>query len=141
MIKVLNKNVDQTFYRQACAECGAELEFAFDDTYEGAYGARYLKCPVCGNELWTEVDGVELTPDNIKFPIHFYKTSDDAVDIEDERIQKWVREGLNAFKNNKVKDFWWRGTGNTFMIILEMEDEYCIYVMKNYWECDVPKEM
>ena len=38
MIKVLNKDVEQTFYRQKCEECQAELEFAFDDTYEGALG-------------------------------------------------------------------------------------------------------
>ena len=130
----------QTFYRQKCAECCAELEFAFDDTYEGAYGARYLKCPVCGEELFTEIDGVELTSDNIKFPMHFYKTSEKAVDIEDGRIQKWIRDGLQAFENGNVKDFCWHGTGNTFMIILEMEDEYSIYVMKNYWECEVPKD-
>ncbi len=139
MIKVLNKDVEQTFYRQQCEKCHAELEFAIDDTYEGAYGARYLICPICGEELMTEVDGVELTPDNIKFPIHFYKVGEDAVNIKDEEIQKWVRQGLNAFKNGKAKDFWYQGTGDSFMIILEMEDEYCIYIMKNYWEGSILK--
>lgn len=141
MIKVLNKDVEQTFYRQVCEECHAELEFAFDDTYEGAYGCRYLKCPVCGEEIITEIDGVDLTPDNIKFPMHFYKVSENAVNIEDEEIQKWVREGLNAFKSGKAEDFWFSGTGNSFVIIHEMVDEYCIYVMKNYWECSIFKEM
>ena len=141
MIKVLNKNVEgQKFYIQKCEECCAELEFAFDDTYEGVYGARYLKCPVCGKEVMTELYGIDLTPDNIKFPIHFYKVSEDAVNIEDEEIQQWVRKGLNALKSGKAEDFWWSGTGNSFMIILEMMDEYCIYVMKNYWECSIPKE-
>ena len=142
MIKVLNKDIEnQKFYVQMCEECGAELEFAFDDTYEGAFGARYLKCPVCKREIMTEIDGIELTSDNIKFPTHFYATSEDAVNIEDEEIQKWVRKGLKAFEDGEAKDFWFSGTGNAFMIILEMEDEYDIYVMKNYWECEIFKEM
>lgn len=140
MIKVLNKDVEQTFYKQECEKCHAELEFAFDDTYEGAYGARYLKCPVCGEELWTEIDGVELTSDNIKFPIHFYHMGKNAVDIEDDKIQEWVREGLETIEDGNVEDFYLCMTGNAAMIILEMEDEYCIYVMKNYWECDIPKK-
>lgn len=142
MIKVLNKDLKvQKFYKQCCSECNAELEFAFDDTYEGAFGARYLKCPVCGEELFTDIDGVDLTSDNIKFPIHFYKVGEGAVDIKDEEIQKWVREGLKEFETGNVEDFYFCGTGNTFMIILSMEDEYDVYVMKNYWECSIPKEM
>ena len=49
MIKVLNKDInEQKFYRQKCDECGAELEFAFEDTYIGALGAGYVKWLICG---------------------------------------------------------------------------------------------
>ena len=141
MIKVLNKDIEgNKFYRQICGECHAELEFSIDDTYVGAFGTRYLKCPVCGEELWTEVDGIELTSDNIQFPIHFYKFGTDAVDIKDEEIQKWVRKGLKAFETGDAEEFYFYMTGNAAMIILEMEDEYSIYVMKNYWDCSIPKE-
>lgn len=141
MIEVLNRDIEgQKFYIQKCTECHAELKFAFDDTYIGAYGVRYLKCPVCGEEIITGIDGIDLTYDNVEFPIHFYKTGEEAVDIPDEQIQKWVRRGLSAFKNGEARDFWYSGTGNAFMIILAMEDEYCIYVMKNYWECEIPKD-
>ena len=55
MIKVLNKDVnEQKLYRQKCDECTAELEFAFDDTYIGALGARYVKCPICGKTFKTK---------------------------------------------------------------------------------------
>ena len=142
MIKVLNRDIKtQQFYRQVCCACGAELEFSFDDTYEGAYGSRYLKCPVCDDELIAaEIDDIALTSENIKFPIHFYHTGEDAVDIEDEKIQQWVRDGLKAFQDGKAKDFWFSGMGNAFMIMLEMEDEYDIYVMKNYWEFSINKK-
>ena len=140
MIKVLNKDVEQTFYRQYCEECHAELEFAFDDTYEGALGARYLKCPVCGREVITELEGLELTSDNIEFPKHFMSIGKNAIDVENEEIQQWIRNSLNKFKEGKAQDFSFYGTGNTFMITLEMADEYCIYVMKNYWDCCIPKE-
>ena len=54
MIKVINKDIGQNFYRQKCDNCAAELEFSFDDTYEGWLGARYIKCPVCGEEVMAE---------------------------------------------------------------------------------------
>jgi hypothetical protein len=141
MIKVLNRGIEHQVYRQECEKCNAELEFSADDTYEGAFGMRYIQCPICGYELMTELDSVDLTSDNIKFPAHFYHmgNSEDSVDIPDEEIQKWVRKGLKAFEDGEAEDFWFSGTGNVFVIILAMEDEYSIYVMKNYWECDIPK--
>ena len=140
MIKVLNKNIDkQKLYKECCLKCSAELEFAFDDTYEGVYGARCLKCPVCRNELITDIDGVDLTSDNIKFPIHFHKMGENAVDIKDEEIQKWIRTGLRAFEIGDAEAFYFCGTGNALMIMLEQDDAYDIYVMKNYWDCSVSK--
>jgi DNA-directed RNA polymerase subunit RPC12/RpoP len=124
-----------------CEFCQAELEFEFEDTYEGAYGSRYIKCPVCGKEIMAyDIEGIELTENNIEFPKHFYHMGPNAVDIEDKQIQSWVREGLQRLKDNRAVDFYFHGTGNSFVIILEMNDEYLIYVMKNYWEMEIPKD-
>lgn len=139
MIKVLNKDVEQTFYRQHCEECHAELEFAFDDTYEGALGARYLKCPVCGREIITEVDGINLNSNNIKFPKHFFEPS--GVDIPDDEIQNWVRDCLKVAEESDEPYgyFVQAGTGNTRVILMAYEDEYNIIVTKDYYETSVNK--
>ena len=140
MIKVLNQDVDQTFYKQQCDECNAELEFAFDDTYEGALGARYLKCPVCGREIITEIDVPELNSDNIKFPLHFFEPG--GVDINDDEITNWIRECLKAAEESDEPYgyFVHAGTGNTKVVLMAYEDEYDIIVTKDYYETMIPRE-
>lgn len=139
MIKVLNKTVKQTVYKHECDECGAELEFAFDDTYEGALGARYLKCPVCSRENITEIDTPELSSSNIEFPLHFFSPS--GVDISDDRIQGWVRDCLKTAEESDEPygHFVQTGTGNTRVVLLAYEDEYDIIVTKDYYHTSVNK--
>jgi hypothetical protein len=142
MVKVLNRDVDnQVFYRQLCEECRAELEYAFDDTHEGALGLRYLTCPACGKEIASKLDGIKLTPNNIEFPKHFMAMSENAVDIDNEEIQKWVRKCLKIAEesNEPYGYFVSSGTGNSRVILMAYEDEYDIVVAKNYYETNVHK--
>jgi ribosomal protein S27E len=140
MIKVLNKDVEQTFYRQKCEDCHAELEFAFDDTYEGALGARYLKCPVCGREVITELEGTKLSSNNIKFPLHFFEPG--GVDCSNDEINTWIRQCLKAAEESDEPYgyFATMGTGNTRVILMAYEDEYNIVVTKDYYETSVNRE-
>lgn len=140
MIKVLNKDVEQTFYRQNCKDCHAELEFAFDDTYEGALGARYLKCPVCGHENITELDVPNLSSNNIKFPLHFFAPG--GVEISDDQINDWVYKCLKVAEESDEPYgyFVQAGTGNTRVILMAYEDEYDIIVTKDYYETSVNRE-
>lgn len=140
MIKVLNKDVKQTFYRQHCEECHAELEFAFDDTYEGALGARYLKCPVCGRENMTELEGTDLNSKNIQFPKHFFEPA--GVDISNDEIQSWVRQCLKVAEQSDEPYgyFVQAGTGNTKVVLMAYGDEYDIIVTKDYYETSVNRE-
>lgn len=142
MVKVLNRDVDnQVFYRQLCEECRAELEYAFDDTHEGAFGLRYLTCPACGKEIVTELDETKLTSDNIEFPKHFMAMGDGANNIEDEEIQKWVRQMLKFAEetDEPYGYFFITGTGNSKVILMAYEDEYDIVVAKDYYETSVNK--
>lgn len=142
MVKVLNRDVDnQVFYRQLCEECRAELEYAFDDTHEGAYGLRYLICPACGKEVITNLDGTKLNSNNIEFPKHFYKTSENAVDIRDEEIQKWVRKCLKTAEESDEPYGYFieTGVGNARVILIEYEDEHVIVVAKDYYEVSISK--
>lgn len=143
MIKVLNKNTDeQKLYRQICDMCGAELEFSFDDTYIGAFGGRYLKCPNCGREVWVEeLEGINLNSNNIRFPEHFCEPG--GVNISDDQIEVWVRDCLKMAEesDDPYGYFVHIGSGNTMVILLEYEDEYNIIVTKDYYETSVNREL
>lgn len=142
MIKVLNKDIDkQTLYRQKCYECDAELEFSLEDTYIGALGARYVKCPICGYEIMTEeCDGIELNSSNIEFPTHFFEPN--GVDIPNNEIENWVRKCLKiAEESDKPYGYFVQtGSGNTRVILMAYEDEYRIIVAKDYYETSVNRE-
>lgn len=143
MIKVLNKNTDeQKLYRQICDMCGAELEFALNDTYIGALGARYVKCPICGEEIMTEgCDGIQLNSSNIEFPKHFFEPS--GVDIPDSEINNWVRRCLKIAEESDEPYgyFVHTGSGNTMVILMAYEDEYEIIVAKDYYETSVDRDL
>lgn len=141
MIKVLNRTVKQKVYKQLCGECRSELEFGAEDAYEGALGAMYIKCPVCGHELIVgELDGVNLNSNNIEFPKHFFKFN--GVDIDDEEIQQWVRKCLKVAEESDAPYgyFVQTGSGNSRVILMAYEDEYNIVVAKNYYETSVSRE-
>lgn len=142
MIKVINKKKEeQKIYHQTCDGCKAELEFEYNDTYEGALGARYVKCPECGQEIMVDaLDGTKLTSKNIEFPKHFFRPS--GVNIEDEEIQEWVRGCLKVAKetDEPYGYFVRTGSGNTQVILLSYENEYYITVTKDYYETSVNRE-
>ena len=141
MIKVINRKVEEhKIYKITCYECRAELEFEKRDTHIGALGGRELICPVCNQTVFVdEIEGIDLDSSNIEFPTHFMKPSDEAVDIEDKKIQEWVVKCLKKIEDNPDSGFYISGSGNTVVIALDFEDEREIYVAKKYWECSIPK--
>ena len=143
MIKVLNKKVEEPkVYKAICDECRAELEYEYDDTYEGYAGMRHIKCPECGYEIMSEdFDSVELNSSNVEFPKHFYNFGN-GVDIDNERIQEWVRNCLKKAEESEEPYgyFLHTGTGNSVVILMVYEDEYNIIVAKNYYELSINRE-
>lgn len=142
MIKVINKKKEELkIYHQTCEECDAELEFEYSDTYEGALGARFIECPECGREIMVDaLDGTKLTSKNIEFPKHFFAPV--GVDIDNERIQEWVRKCLEIAEESyeHYGFFAESGSGNTKVILLAYEDEYNIIVTKDYYQTSVDRE-
>jgi DNA-directed RNA polymerase subunit RPC12/RpoP len=142
MIRVLNKKTEEPkVYKTRCDECRAELEYEYEDTYEGYAGMRHIKCPKCGYEIMSEYfDGIELDSSNVEFPKHFYRLN--GVDIQDKEIQQWVRKCLQCAEESEEPYgyFTHAGTGNTIVILMAYEDEYNIVVAKNYYELSIPRE-
>ena len=142
MIKVLNDQKKQPkIYNQLCDVCRAELEFEYEDTYEGAFCRRYVRCPVCQREvLVDEIEGKELTPDNLEFPKHFYFTTD-KVRIPDNEIQNWVRNCLKIAQESKEPYgyFVQQGTGDAMVVLLVYEDEDEFVVTRDYYSLTIPR--
>lgn len=141
MIKVLSKKIEEPkTYKAFCGHCDAELEYEECDTYIGVYGGRELICPSCGKK--TSVDqpeGIDLNFNNIKYPSHFYYMGD-GVDIDNQKIQQYIKDLLSKAEQDEDDcAFYYTGTGNTMVFVVKGEEEYSIFVTKNYSECYIPR--
>lgn len=124
-----------------CSECDSELEITEEDTHIGWMGARFITCPCCGEEsMVDELDGITLTKDNVEFPTHYF-SSNKAISIDDNTINKWVKECIEKFDHNDEND-WVRyiGSGDTMVFVFKFDEDagYNAYVCKNYYETFIP---
>lgn len=130
-------------YIAECEDCGSKMRFDKSDVQIGAYGCAYIKCPKCGELVF--IDDAEfcltLTPDNIRFPWHFYKTGKNAVKKTDEEINDYIKECVRSLEKEK-EDFGlfrYAGSGDTAVFVFKYEDEYAIFVAKDYYESGIPR--
>ena len=125
-----------------CDNCGSDYEIEYDDTYIGALGCRYVKCPCCGHENMMD-DGIQLTKDNLKFPDHYFSFAN-GVKISDEAVDRDVKRCIEALRNSKDKRFYATraGTGDTHIFVFRYDgdEEYFVYVGKGGYETNVPFE-
>ena len=106
----------------------------------GVFGSAYNPCPVCSGKAYVEDPendrrySLDLTIENIKFPDHFYHSTD-GVDISDEEITKWVKMCLESCEKDKDEfTYAFYEGGNTTVFVRKKEDEYTINVCKNDYE-------
>ena len=105
--------------------------------HEGPIGAMYITCPECDNEVMIdELDGINLNSNNIQFPKHFFKYGDGAP-IEDERIQKAVKEMLAQMEKSCHDEYAYWATGDSMVIVMYTSEEIKVVVAKGYYECDI----
>ena len=144
-MKVLkNKfNEEKETLKLFCEHCGSELEVEDDDIQVGTHGMGYVVCPCCGEETYSDelADYFPLTKDNVEFPTHYYSFNK-AVNIDDDTINKLVKECIERFDANDEND-WVRytGSGDTMVFVFKLfegDKEYDVYVCKNYYETFIP---
>ena len=87
-----------------------------------------------------KLDGIDLDSSNIEFPKHFFGPG--GVDIQNDEIQKWIRQCLKAAEESDEPYgyFATMGTGNTKVILMAYQDEYEIIVTKDYYQTSVNRE-
>ena len=129
-------------YHITCENCGSELEVIDDDINVGQYGMGYVMCPCCGEETYSDElsDYFPLTKDNLSFPLHYYHFGN-GLRIDDNTINKWVRECIEKFDHNDENDWVkFMGSGDTMVFVFKLDqaEEYNIYVCKNYYETSIP---
>lgn len=129
-----------------CNECGSELEITENDTHIGWLGARFITCPCCGEEsMVDELNGITLTKDNLKFPVHFNRTTKGlrhVVETKSDEIIKEIKRAITYFRENKDDWNWYTSYGDLFVNIYRYDgdEEYFVLVTKDFYETHIPFE-
>ena len=64
---------------------------------------------------------------------------ENAVKISDKEINKYIKECINWLEKNPNESFRYMGTGDSFIVVFNHEDEYYILVAKNYFDSYIDK--
>lgn len=128
--------------RIICENCNSIFTVEQEDCQIGEQGCAYVNCPCCGWENIIDKYSIQLNANNLSFPIHythFSSKNKNTVYIEDEKINKWIKETLDWFKIHSDQPFRYMATGDTYIVIFNHKDEYWILVTKDYYEVGLDK--
>lgn len=138
---IKSNNIESEYpKRHICDECGAELEYDKEDIHIGWMGCEYVTCPVCNSE--TMVGECRVQPSTWKATFRYTSTKTGAVDIEDDKVQKYVNEVAKRLCSDewKPREFALIDTGNLLVFGVKWENGIEIYVTKDYWEDSIAPE-
>lgn len=130
-----------------CENCGSVLEVSREDTHVGWLGLQFVTCPCCDYEMSIEEfddNAINICASNVEYPTHFTVHSKDfkAVEISDKRINEWIQNGIEYFRQHKDEYYWYTGSGNTWVHIYRYDgnEEYMVVVSKDYEEAEIQFE-
>lgn len=138
---IKSSNIESEYpKRHICDECGAELEYDKEDVHVGWMGCEYVTCPACNKEI--AVSECRVQPPTWKTTFDHTSIKTGAVDIEDDKVQKYVNEVAKRLCSDKWKpgEFCATSTGNLLVLGIKWGDSVDIYVTKDYWEDSVSCE-
>ncbi len=136
------KNIEDKQYELTCEGCNSKLAYEKPDVINLAYGLPYLQCPLCGqfneiNEINDEGLKLELTKDNVIYPMHFNHTSKHygAKEISDEDVNEYIKEVVEVVIENNIDNLSGHITGDLFLNIRKDDefDEYEITVARDFY--------
>lgn len=143
--KEVVKDVPKTL-RVNCDDCDSELEITAEDTHIGWLGAAYVTCPCCGEETMVEeIEGIDLTKDNIEFPIHFHRSHKDLKGVKEassDEIVKDIKKAIEHFRENKDEWNWYISYGDLFLSVYRYpgDEDYYVMVARDFYETYIPFE-
>lgn len=110
-----------------CEKCGAVLSYeSVHDTHVGEFGARYITCPYCDDEIMTDEDGVRITLNNLS-PEHFSDFTN-GVDIDFNQVKRWIDNAIEHFEYCEPDaEYYFASSGNTFVCVFKGDGDECDY--------------
>ena len=128
-----------------CEYCNSELKYDKEDLRVGELGLVFLHCPCCKNDNLIEDSEltVNLTKDNIEFPVHFHHCSVEtgAVDVcNNERVKEAINKAIDFFRKNKNESNWMTATGNLYVVVFKYDGDECyeVVVTNDYYDTFIP---
>lgn len=136
------KETNLVEFKCTCPNCKSILELNEKDVQcDIMNGEHYIVCPCCHMKIYNEYFDRITTLDNISYPFDFYQfgTCIESKHLSNEEINKRVKECADFFKDNPDEDYKYIGTGDTFIIALNLNEEYYFVVAKNYEDASIDK--
>lgn len=136
-MRIINNENEEKYV--VCEKCKTKIGYTQDDIEYKDYGVPYIRCPHCSSQtMLEEEDCLELNKNNVKFPIHYYHFGE-GKPIDDEQINKWVKESIEYLEKNPTEHFSYHASGDSIVFVIKYEDdeEYSIIVAKNYYSTSV----
>ena len=131
-----------------CENCGSELEYEESDLRMGEYGCMHIDCPLCqyNNMLVDNENNIELTVDNIEFPIHFHHVSENTCAVNccnNGRVKEYLHKAIDYFRKNK-DEYDWGGhiTGNLYIQVHRYSGDkmYEVTISNDFYSMEIPFE-
>lgn len=122
-----------------CDNCKSKIEYDQNDVRYGAYGVGEIVCPLCKKINVLEEENLELTVDNLRFPLHF-RSSVEGVNISDSDIIGYIKRGHEYLRENKEEYAWYTASGNTVIIVwhFDGDEDYEVIVSRDYYQTYLP---
>lgn len=92
-----------------------------------------------------ELQGITLTKDNIRFPVHFNRTKTGKIgvkEVTDQKVVDEIKRGIEYLQINKNEYYWFTSYGDLFLIIFKYDgDEECyVLVTKDWYDTNIQFE-
>lgn len=116
-----------------CPECGKDF---CGTPYIGSQGCYFVRCPHCKEEVLLD-GGIEITPESINYPTHFY-SYEHGKEIKEDVLNQWVKECVNRL--SKDADYAYSGSGDSIVFAYKSDLDLnlaTVVVARKYSECDV----
>lgn len=123
-----NAHTNTTPYRTVtCEKCGAVLSYeSIYDTHVGEFGARYITCPYCDDEIMTDEEGINITVDNLKE--EYFTDFTNGANIDFKQVKSWIEEGVKHLDYDEPDaEYYFAGSGNAFVCVFRGDGDECDY--------------
>lgn len=117
-----------------CEHCKSKIQVEESDKTIGEYGLKFFDCPCCNKKSCTN-ESINLTKDNIEYPLHFYiRDNGDILDDKNkDGITYEIRRMCNMLWENTDMQYTFTQIHGVTIFVLNMAGEgiYDIYICKN----------